>query len=114
MNKTKWKELADAFTDHAEFQPNVRFKYLRDDDAMPGFSFPDWEWVRKGISSCIEWMDIDPIRKEHCGRLLPDSETDFSNFVVSVLAKYQIPYSIENGVYRVWGYTQANNQPNFV
>ncbi|WP_444894538.1 DUF6678 family protein [Microbulbifer sp. TRSA001] len=112
MNKTKWRELANAITSNSDFEPQVRLKYLRDLEAMPGFSLLDWEWVRYGQSNCIEWMDIDPFKRERRGNLLSDRITDFSGFIATVLKKYNIPYSFENGCYRVWGY--ANQQPVFV
>lgn len=114
MNKTKWSELADAMTSGIDFEPIVRLKYLLDADAMPGFSLLDWEWVRDGNTRCIEWMDIDPIKREHTGQLIPDKETDFSAFVIEKLKENNIPYSIENCIYRVWGYTYPGKQPNFV
>jgi hypothetical protein len=95
MNKTKWCELANAFTSNEKFEPEVRLKYLRDKDAMPGFSLLDWEWVRSGESSCIEWMDIDPIKRVRQGRLIKDKEYDFSSFVESTLKELNIGYSIE-------------------
>lgn len=112
MNKTKWWELAEAFTSNEEFEPQVRLKYLRDTEAMPGFSLLDWEWVRSGKSSCIEWMDIDPIKRVRQGQLVKDKECDFSDFVESTLKELNISYSIEDDKYRVWGY--AKTQPNFV
>ena len=112
MNKTRWRELADAFTSNKEFEPEVRLKYLRDEEAMPGFSLLDWEWVRSGESSCIEWMDIDPIKRVRQGQLVQDKEYDFSPFVESTFKELNIGYSIEEGKYRVWGY--AKTQPDFV
>ena len=114
MNKTKWRELALAMTTNDEFEPKVRLKYLRDKKPMPGFSLLDWEWVMKGESSCIEWMIIDPIRRERRGQLVSDLETDFSEFVENELRKNNIPFSMEDGKFKVWGYTWPNEQPTFV
>lgn len=114
MNKTKWRELAVAMNSNEEFEPQVRLKYLRDKEPMPGFSLLDWEWVIKGESSCIEWMIIDPIKRERRGKLVSDLETGFREFVEYQLKKYNIPYSIEDEKFKVWGYIWPNEQPNFV
>jgi len=112
MNNTKWRELAAAFTSSGQFKPCVRVREL--DGFESGFTQYDWECMRLGSSSHIEWMDIDPIKKERQGALVADKETDFSEFVVEQLRAYSIPYSIEEGYYRVWGYINAENQPEFV
>jgi hypothetical protein len=92
----------------------TRFKFLRDTEAEISFSFADWECVCKGDSSCIEWMEIDPIMKERRGQLMPDKETDFSEYIGSQLSGSNIPYSIESGKFRVWGYFYPCCQPEFV
>ena len=112
MSQTRWCALANELTSNRELEPKVRVKYLRDKDPMPGFSYLDWEWVKFGESSCIEWMDIDPIRKERLGKLIPDKETDISNFIEKSLKNAKVKYSLEQNKYRVWGY--AATQPEFV
>lgn len=110
MNKTRWRELANKFTSNDDFEPQVRLKYLRQ-ESMTGFSLDDWEWVQHGESSCIEWMDIDPIKRVRIGQLVKDKEYDFSSFVKSTLKELNIRYTIEDKIYRVWGY--AKSQPDF-
>jgi hypothetical protein len=113
MNKTKWRELAAGLTSSEEFEPQVSIKILRD-ESPSGFSLLDWEWVKFGDSSCIEWIEIDPVKKESLGRLVSDRETDYSEFVLSVLNRNNIPYSKLNGNYKVWGFANAENQPENV
>ena len=110
MNKTRWRELAVEFTSNDDFEPKVRLKYLRQEN-MTGFTLLDWEWVRSGESSCIEWMDIDPIKRVRQGQLVKDKEYDFRIFVESILKELHIKYTIEDEIYRVWGY--AKSQPDF-
>ena len=112
MNQTRWRALADELTSNKELEPKVRLKYLHDSDPMPGFSYLDWEWVRHGESSSIEWMDIDPLKKESLGKLIPDKETDINGFIEACLKNAKVKYSIEDNKYRVWGY--AATQPEFV
>jgi hypothetical protein len=111
MNKTRWRELADELTSNDDFEPKVRLKYLRQEN-MTGFTLLDWEWVRSGESSCIEWMDIDPIKRVRQGQLVKDKEYDFRMYVESTLKELHIKYTIEDEMYRVWGY--SNSQPDFV
>lgn len=113
MNKTKWRELAIGLTSNVSFEPKVSVKILRERNAS-GFSLLDWEWVKYGNSSCIEWIEIDPVKSERIGRLVPDKKTDYSEFVVSVLLKNNIPYSINGSNYKVWGYANTSKQPEFV
>ena len=111
MNKTRWRELADELTSNDNFEPKVRLKYLRQEN-MTGFTLLDWEWVRSGESSCIEWMDIDPIKRVRQGQLVKDKEYDFRMYVESTLKEFHIKYTIEDEMYRVWGYSKS--QPDFV
>ena len=104
--------MAELLSSEKEFEPMVRLKYLRDSEPMPGFSLLDWEWVKSGNPCCIEWMDIDPIKRQRQGKLVPDTETDLTCFIKSSLNKTKVKYSIEDQKFRVWGY--AKTQPNFV
>lgn len=114
MNKTKWRELAIALDSNREFTPVIRAKYIFDALPMPGFSFFDWELLIQGESENIEWIEIDPIKREYMGQLVPDKETDFSKFIKNTLSQFNIPYSLENSFYKVWGYVNPDNQPNFI
>lgn len=114
MNKTKWKELANSMTSNNEFEPRAWLKYLLDKEPMLGFTLLDWELVKNDNGSSIEWMEIDPIKKEHQGSLVDDKKTNYSSFIEQELRKHSIPFSIENGNFKVWGYTWPDEQPNFV
>ena len=111
MNKTKWKELCDSFSESIDFTPSVRYKCITSDE-VTGFSLVWWnEMFRE--SAAFEWLDIDPVKRERRGRLVSDRETDYSDTVIGILKKYNIPYSIEEGCYRVWGYISKNENPDF-
>jgi len=114
MNNSRWNALVEAITSNSDFRPMARFKFLRDSSAEVNFSFADWECVCKGDSSCIEWIEIDPIKRERRGQLMQDKETDFSKYIGSQLSGSNIPYSIESGKFRVWGYFYPGSQPDFV
>ena len=113
MNKTKWRELAHGLTSNEEFEPEVSIKILREAKAS-GFSLLDWEWVIHGDSSCIEWIEIDPIKREKLGQLISDRETNYQDYILSIINKYDIPFSKIGDNYRVWGYASAKDQPQNV
>lgn len=109
MSRTKWKRLADAV---ASLNPNVSVKFL--DDEMPtGFSCLDWEWVKFGETSHIEWMEIDPIQRIYQGKLIANKEIDLSSDLAIIFGASNTPFSRENGGFKVWGYITPNNSPNF-
>lgn len=113
MNATKWRALAAALTRTDRAGPKVRIKYLLEDRPCPGFSNLDWKWVKHGQSSVIEWLEIDPIARTFRGRLIPDKEEDKSEAIEAALKSVGVPFSIEGGRYRVWGYIKPGAQPTF-
>jgi hypothetical protein len=46
-------------------------------------------------------IDIDPIRSEKVGLLVPDKKTDLSNELVSYLSSHNIAYEIMEGYFRI-------------
>jgi hypothetical protein len=114
MNATKWKELAIALQAIDGCGPRVRLKYVSDEHALPGFTHLEWEWLKSGDTSAIEWMEIDPIHRIHRGRLVPNAEKDNGNEIRSILKSIGVPFSIENTHLRVWGYVKSSAQPEFV
>lgn len=107
MNNTKWRELADAMTSNLDFEPQVRVRYLLDERTY-GFSHLDWGSVRSRENRYIEWMDLDPIRHDHVGRLVSDLEMDFTLWLKQALQKHSIPFSEDNGIFRIYGYLRPN------
>ena len=114
MSNTKWRRLATVLTSNDEFEPKVWLKYLQDKHPNKGYSLLDWEWVKHGESSCIEWMVIDPVKSQHRGQLVKPTLTDYSEYIESCLQKCSIPYSMEEQHYKVWGYIHPGTSPNFV
>lgn len=99
MNSTKWK---------------VRVKYLLDEEPCSGFTHLDWEWVKHGETSILEWLEIDPVYKTFQGRLIPEKEEDLSEAIFAALKAVGVPFSMEGKLYKVWGYVRASSQPTFV
>lgn len=109
MSRTKWKRFADAV---ASLSPDVSVKFL--DDEMPtGFSRLDWEWVRFGETSHIEWMEIDPIKRIYQGKLIANKEIDLSSDLAIIFKTSNTPFSREKEIFKIWGYITPNSSPNF-
>lgn len=108
MNKTKWQELAAAMTSNPDFEPQVRVKHLFDEEEPAGFTFLDWEWVRYGETKWIEWMELDPIRKDYVGRLVDDKQTDFTDWLRAALQSQSIPFEEIERIFRIRGYIRPN------
>ena len=112
MNNTKWIKLANAITADNGSEPTARVKNL--DEVEPsGYSLLDWNFSEFN-PALIEWIDIDPVKRKRLGALVPDKKMDVSNYIVEALKASNVPYSIENEMYRVWGYYDPAIAPDFV
>ena len=113
MNKTKWYELEKALNGSEDFIPYVRYKLIYDENPNAGFTAVWWHELLE-IAETIEWLEVDPFKREWLGRLVADRVTDFSDVVSAQLTQYSIPYSIENGMFRIWGYLRRDESPEFI
>ncbi len=113
MNKTKWQKLANAIIELQDFDPLIKVKYLNDNHEY-GYSCLNWEYVKQEDSKYIQWLNIDPVKKVYVGQLIPHKEIPFHERIVKILQDNNIPYSIEDGMYRVWGYLEPSQSPDFV
>ncbi|MGH1540331.1 MAG: DUF6678 family protein [Arenicella sp.] len=111
MNRTKWSKLCEEFSKTHEQYINVRYKTIYS-DKIGSFS-PVWWNELFEESPAIEWLDFDPVKKEHRGRLVSDKKTDISAIILQILEEQNIPYSIEKSYFRVWGYISENQRPIF-
>jgi hypothetical protein len=112
MNNTKWKRLAKAITAERELEPFVRSKDIID-ESITGFSLNDWGFTEYN-PAIFEWLDIDPIKRNRVGGLVPDIETDITSFILQALAESNVPYSKEGNYFRVWGYYVSGKVPTFL
>ena len=108
MNKTKWRKLAVAMTSKPDFEPQVRLKSLFDEEEPGGFTFLDWEWVKRGETNWIDWMELDPIRRDYVGRLVTDKQTDFAEWLKATLLAQFVPFEETDGIFKVRGYIWPN------
>lgn len=103
MNATKWREVATHLQGIEQGRLPVRVKYLLDEEPS-GYACLDWEWVRFGDTSIIEWLEIDPVIRTFRGRLVPDKAEDFSDAVELALRTVGAPFSVEGRCFRIWGH----------
>lgn len=113
MNNTKWRKLDSAVNESDDFVPHIRYKLIHEDEPNSGFT-PVWWNELLEISEVIEWLEIQPFQIEHFGGLVSDKQTDFTSLLSGQLKKQSIPFSIENGMYRIWGYLRVGESPKFV
>ncbi|HEX8349558.1 MAG TPA: DUF6678 family protein [Hymenobacter sp.] len=108
MNKTKWRELAAVMTSNPDFNPLVRVRHLLDETQVTGFAHLDWELIKLGETNWIEWIEIDPIRRDYVGRLVNEKEVNFTEWVRAALLSKTIPSEEIDGIFRVRGYIRPN------
>lgn len=112
MNATKWRELALRLETIGRGRLPIRVKCVLDASAS-GFACLDWEWVKNGDTSIIEWIEVDPVLRTPRGRLVPDSTEDLTDLIRCALMDVGVPYSEEGGFMRVWGHVRPDAQPVF-
>lgn len=114
MNNTKWNELIYAIRTQMPFLPPFDIKYLTEESHIDAdiqrkdvFHCGDWngENFPHQDSLCnIEWVKIRPRYLKYQGRLIQPAVIDATSEFEGILAKYQIPYEEENGLYTIYGY----------
>lgn len=112
INKTKWRELCQAFGERHSLNISVRYKLITS-DLILGFS-PVWWDELFAESPAIEWLDFDPLVKEYQGRLIADKVTDVSAEILAIFNKHGIKYTAQESYFRVWGYLSPGVVPEFV
>jgi len=108
MNRTKWRELVDILGSNSDFVPQTRLKYI-DGKAHDRFSYLDSYLIKfGGFTRAIEWLEINPLMREHVGWLVAHKETDFSDWIREALTSYSIPFVEADGLFRINGYLQPS------
>ncbi|WP_211231730.1 DUF6678 family protein [Ottowia thiooxydans] len=98
LNRTKWAELrTEMLGASAEQSPRFR---VRGVFSPEGFR-ADWEgefYYHLHPVDVIEWIELKAASDE---------------WLRTALRRHSIPFSIESGVVRVWGYTRPGKQPTW-
>jgi len=97
MNNTKWSELIGEMREAGEMQPQFRLHSVLAPLEFVTNWDGDWHYHIQPIKE-IEWLDL---------------RAESQDWIFSTLAKHSIPYSIEDGLVRIWGYTRSGAQPNW-
>lgn len=112
MNNTKWNKFGIEICSESKFEPFVRIKDLLSQEPS-GFALMDWTFSEFNPAR-VEWVDIDPVKREYLGKLIPDKETDISGYIKKALIQSNTPYSIEGKYFRIWGYHEPTKIPRFM
>jgi len=68
----------------------------------------DWDWYyHLRPFSCVEWVDIDPVDRDHSPPI------DHTAEVEAALRRIHVPFSREGQYLRVWGYTRPGSAAVF-
>jgi hypothetical protein len=114
MNNTKWAEALSAISSVPGYQPRFRARMLLDEGDPRGDqwngSFP-WHVPTRVF---IEWLELDPVVRTPRGQLVADEIEDFSAPLTAALLGIGVPFSIEDGAIRIWGYLRQGTLPTFV
>lgn len=102
MNQTKWRQLVQELSLSEQYNPQVRYKTIQSPQ-LYGFSHVWWDELLQ-ISASIEWLDINPLKSEYQGRLLPSKITDYSAETETAIRRAKVPFTREENCFRIWGY----------
>ena len=103
LNDTKWEEFVHAMRALA-FGPQYRQKHVRAEEPADW----DWDWYyHLRPFSCVEWVDIDPVDRDHSPPI------DHTAEVEAALRRIHVPFSREGQYLRVWGYTRPGSAAVF-
>jgi len=108
MNETKWAELAATMQGFCPL-PDWRCKEITASE--PGQWDAEWYYHVRPFHT-IEWLEIGFVHPKRVpGRyepalLTPAERADAEARVRATLSSLGVPFSVENGLVRVWGYTR--------
>lgn len=112
MNATKWRELGHGLGAIRDGRLPVRARYLLEEAPEPGFACLDWCVLCEDDTRDIEWLEVDPRLRTPRGRLVPDQVEDLRDEVEAVLRRVGAPFTVEGGIFRIWGYVHPGAMPD--
>jgi hypothetical protein len=95
MNDTKWRELLAELRARAEFSPQFRTKDVFSDAGYVSKWDGEFHYHIHPVET-IEWLEL---------------RSSSPTWLSSCLTRHSIPFSLEGGTLRVWGYTRPGQQP---
>ena len=103
----QWQKIVKAITSNDNFDPPVNIKLTFEQDNNGGFSTVWWDEVERNGFDLIEWIEIKPIKSEYIGRLVAPKRTDYTSFIKACLDDNEIPYTLNDGVFKIENYTST-------
>lgn len=114
MNETRWAAALSAISSVPGYRPRFRVRILTDEHDPPADHWDDSFPWHVPTHVFIEWLELDPVVRTRRGQLLADSLEDFSAPLRVALLVGRVPFSIEGGSIRIWGYLRPGNVPTLV
>lgn len=110
MNDTKWGRLLELLED---FYPcGMRRKDVGEDAPPPDRDDSDI-YHMLGRWEHIEWIELDAVSVTPRGALIKPEVHDRNDELRAALLAASIPFSVENGKTRIWGYLAPGASPNW-
>jgi hypothetical protein len=106
MNTTKWCELVNVMLAMPDCAPRHRIKGLRGPEPPATAWDGEWFYHPRPYES-IEWLEVE------CFPLPPTQRSECRKRIAHTLPAHSIPFSIENGVMRIWGYLRSGCTPRW-
>ncbi len=105
MSDPKWRRLI-AVLEAFPLRCTFRRKDVRDSVLEQSRWDGDFYHIFGGGWDSIEWIEINARREKRRGQLVPPDVEDHTIEFRKALRDANIPYTIEDGETRVWGYTR--------
>lgn len=100
----QWQKIIKAITSNNDFAPPVNIKLTFEQENNGRFSPVWWDQVEQEGFDLIEWIEIKPIKSEYIGRLVAPKTTDYTAFIKDCLDDNEIPYTLNEGIFRIENY----------
>ena len=108
LNDTKWEAIANAM---GAFRPSPNWRCKEISASEPGDWDGDWCYHIRPFHT-IEWLEIGFVPGRYPPPPLTASEwADAEERLRATLSALGVPFSLERGIVRVWGYTRPGAQP---
>lgn len=116
MNDTKWDAAISAVRSVPGYRATFRVRMVTESegDLRHGMYWSGDFPGHVPTLQFIEWLELDPLVRTRRGALVEDATEDFTRPLMVALLQARIPFSLENGMIRVWGYTRPGESPDFV
>lgn len=106
MNDSRWRRLIAVLNDLP-----ISCTFRRKDVREPMWEDAQWDsdfhHVFGGSWASIEWIEINAKIEKPRGQLVPPSIDDRTDELQNALRQARVPFTVEHGNTRVWGYTRS-------